>query len=99
MDLSKLELKYALMTALQADAEQDYDLRNVAVFKALYEAATLGYPTGFEHDELGLAGFQTVAYIELPTGQVSWHMRDHTQEWDMHTVFEKRDRIRNYLAS
>ncbi len=49
-----------------------------------------------------------VIYIDLPTGQVSWHISQdelviqlstYTQKWDGHSVEEKRERIRQFLLA
>ena len=39
-----------------------------------------------------------VLFIELPTGQASWHMTQHPTPWDGHTNDQKEERIRAFLA-
>ena len=36
-------------------------------------------------------------YIELPTGQVSWHMPQHIRVWDGHDTEEKYWRIEEFI--
>lgn len=38
-----------------------------------------------------------IAYIELPTGQVSWRLPAHEEPWDGHTPEQKQNRIRAYI--
>ena len=38
-----------------------------------------------------------MVYIELPTGQVSWHMPEHPVEFDGHDTEEKYRRVREYI--
>ncbi len=40
-----------------------------------------------------------VAFIELPTGQISYHLEPHDIAWDKHTTEEKQIRILNYVAN
>jgi hypothetical protein len=37
-----------------------------------------------------------VVYIELPTGQVSWHVPAYAGEWDRHDTEEKYRRCRAF---
>src|SRR4029077_1228676 len=53
-----------------------------------------GYPAGVRHDTAEPEW--PVFYIELPTGQVSWHMPQHVHEYDGHTTTEKYQRIAAY---
>lgn len=50
---------------------------------------------GIDHDEE--VGFRPVVYIELPTGQVSWHMPEHPRAWDGHSTSLKYRRIRQFV--
>jgi hypothetical protein len=74
--------------------EGDYDLRDRFIYKALMEANQIGFLCGIRIDPAEPEW--TVAFIELPTGQVSWHLQQHQQQWDGHTTQEKRDRIYAY---
>lgn len=94
-------LAAAQRRAEKAEAERDGAYREraqlVALLAALYPA-TLAYndPTAPEW---------AVVYVDLPTGQASWHVapadvelfahvhRDDSHEWDGHTTEEKYQRI------
>lgn len=71
-----------------------YAKRNVNVYLALGFAAAFGFPCGIRQnlDEPDWP----IVYIELPTGQVSWHMPQYggaVDPWDGHSVEEKYRRI------
>lgn len=94
------EARLALLLAdtIAADAAKDYGRRYGLILEALHIAHThLGYPAGLGWDpdnaEAARHGCKAVAYIELPAGQVSWHMPEHPIPWDGHTTREKIDRI------
>lgn len=40
-----------------------------------------------------------VAYIELPTGQVSWHIESPDIQYDGHNYKDKFERMRNFYHS
>lgn len=71
--------------------EQRYDL----IISAMNIATELGYDVGIGTDNKnpGVA----VVYIELPTGQVSWHMPNENDFWDGHSNMEKFQRIKNFI--
>lgn len=88
----------------QSKPDEAYYDRNQAVMMAAKLAAKLGYTVGVRPDE-DEPGW-TLVYIELPTGQVSWHLpdaeltglwRSYESAWDGHTVEEKRERIAAFL--
>ncbi len=83
-----------------------YQDRNLVVQLAAKLATRLGYPVawGIDPAEPGWP----VLFIELPTGQVSWHVAtsqvqlelpDSSMSWDGHDNREKASRITNYLKS
>lgn len=74
--------------------DKDYDERYIAVLKAIACAKACGYDAGFRFDPDNPEW--PVAYIELPTSQVSWHMPQHPHKWDGHTIEEKFRRIDLY---
>jgi hypothetical protein len=77
--------------------DTDYVTRYPLVFRAVPLALDCGYAAGIRID---LAEPEwPVVYIELPTGQVSWHMPQFEPAFDGHTTEEKFTRIREYLAS
>lgn len=82
-----------------------YEDRNVLVLLCAKLAAMAGLPVGVRSD--AQAPGWPVVFIELPSGQVSWHipadaakrlkLDTHSKEWDGHTTQEKRDRCRTFL--
>lgn len=71
--------------------DRDYDLRYPLVFHAVHLALGLGYAAGVRVDPVEPEW--PVVYIELPTGQVSWHMPQHPVEFDGHSTGEKLIRV------
>jgi len=71
-----------------------YDDRYPLVFHALSVALRCGYPAGIRIDPTEPEW--PVAYIELPTGQVSWHMPTHPVAFDGHDTEQKYERCRAY---
>lgn len=80
---------------------QGYEERYGLVLLALATAWMCGLQVGFRLDEAEPNRFDPeppgsrwpVVYIELPTGQVSWHMPPHPRDWDGHPTDEKYRRI------
>lgn len=64
------------------------------VFACIHAAIQLGYPAGVAIDPR--VPDWPVAYIELPTGQVSWHMPAHPNPYDGHSTAEKYARIAEF---
>lgn len=94
------ELERELADTLRAifEADQNYEIRYNKVFEALALASRLGYRVGIGFDDKTGKAWP-VAYIELPTGQVSWHMPEHSIPYDGHSTAEKYlVRIAAYLA-
>lgn len=89
---AELIAKFALIE--RAEEAERYDVRNRAVLAAVGLAAELGYPCGVRLDANEPAW--PVVYIELPNGQVSWHLPQHEREWDGHDTKEKYRRCRDY---
>lgn len=89
----------------QSSTLQDaYTDRNQAALLAAHLARMLGMKTGWHIDHIEPEW--PVLFIELPTGQVSWHIPKAEagayhpvwfDGWDGHTVEEKRRRIRQFL--
>ncbi|UKD55126.1 hypothetical protein L3Q65_45990 [Amycolatopsis sp. FU40] len=88
-----------LAESLAALIEHDtnYPTRYPLVFAAADAALQCGYAAGIRIDPA--EPDWPVIYIELPTGQVSWHMPAHSVVFDGHTTPEKHDRIRAFLAA
>lgn len=79
-----------------AKHDTDYDTRYRLVFDAVPIALRLGFAAGVRIDPGEPAW--PVVYIELPTGQVSWHMPEHPVAWDRHDTDEKYRRIAAWVA-
>lgn len=79
-----------------AEHDTDYDVRYQLVFRAVSLALGQGYAAGVRVDPAE-PGWPVV-YIELPTGQVSWHMPQHKLVWDGHDTDEKYRRVREFVA-
>jgi hypothetical protein len=76
----------------KAEQAGDYDARNRMIFEAmLFYASSLQFKCGFRFDPSEPEW--PVAFIELPTGQVSWHIKGHDVPWDGHTTDEKWARV------
>lgn len=86
-------LRNALRDIVKHD--QDYEIRYGLVLRALHYAHELGFKAGIRIDPN--AHEWPVVYIELPTGQVSWHMPEHDVDWDKHSTNEKFQRIQDWL--
>ena len=86
-----------LLTVIERmDQVGDYEIRNRAVLTALSLALALGYKGGIRTDE-DMPDYPVVL-IELPTGQVSWHLPQFDREWDGHTTEEKYERIHAFVS-
>lgn len=77
-------------------ADTDYEVREQRVYDALRLAHICGLQTGFGIDPAKPEW--PVAMIELPTGQVGWHMPQHPVAYDGHTTEEKYRRIREWTG-
>lgn len=86
------------------DLNSVYAERNAIVSLATKMAIALGYESGFRTDEQAEDEWKTVIYINLPTGQVSWHIHERellwfrhlpqfSQSWDGHSTAQKYDRV------
>jgi hypothetical protein len=77
-------------------ADTDYVARYPLVFRALSLALGAGYAAGVRIDPAEPEW--PVVYIDLPTGQVSWHMPQYAAKFDGHTTAEKYRRVREFIA-
>lgn len=90
---------YAALKSTLALIEQNdtnYAIRYGLVLRALSLAVQCGYAAGIALDSNDPDW--PVAYIELPSGQVSWHMPKHSVEYDGHSTEEKYTRIRMFTS-
>lgn len=77
--------------------ETDYGTTRYALIaEAMSLALFLGFDAGVGADATEPAC--PVVYIELPTGQVSWHMPAYLGPWDGHTTEVKYERCQAYAA-
>jgi hypothetical protein len=61
------------------------------IWTAVALASEAGIPAGVGYDPSDPR--PVVAYIELPTGQVSWHLPGHQAGWDGHSTGVKYERV------
>lgn len=82
-----------------------YRERNACVSLIAKMAHKQGLKVGILHDETALA-FHNVVYIDLPSGQISWHIADEDMDyfeglpvyeghWDGHDTPTKYERVKN----
>lgn len=74
------------------DADEQYARRAGLIYDLLGRARRLGWPAGIAVDEVDVGGspeLWPIAYVELPTGQVSWHLAPYGGTWDGHTTAQK----------
>jgi hypothetical protein len=88
-------MRECLALIRECDERGEYDLRNQLILSVMVDAQALGYAAGFRFD--AQEPEWPVAYIELPTGQVSWHLPQHPLVWDGHTTAEKYERVRRFV--
>lgn len=77
--------------------DTNYDRRNKLTYIAIGLATQLGYPVGIRIDPEEPKW--PVVYIELPTGQISWHVPEHKEKFDGHTTEEKYRRLLKFVQS
>jgi hypothetical protein len=105
LDAGHEELQYQLDSA--------YKERNKCVALIAKMAKVLGYSVGMgkhpEEDESWDREWMNIVYIDLPVGQISWHIHDSDLElfsflseydgqWDGHTTEEKYERLEKFLG-
>jgi hypothetical protein len=75
----------------------NYERRYVLVFEAVSLALGVGIAAGIRIDPS--EPDWPVIYIDLPTGQVSWHMPQFADAWDGHDTDEKYRRVKEFVQS
>lgn len=78
------------------DSKGEYAERNEYILHALSAAKDLGFKAGLWLD--AKEPNWPVVYIELPTGQVSWHIPFDENRWDGHSTEEKYRRIEKFFS-
>lgn len=93
IDPSKLS-KEQRMAMDPEDLARKYDTRNNLVMLALGKAIECGFEAGIgvDHSNPGWP----VIYIELPEGQVSWHVSQHEKSYDGHDQETKTERLKKF---
>lgn len=95
--IEEIDPSYAeLRGVVVGDQDDAYRARNAYVVMAVATAMGIGYPAGFRPDQ---DPEWEIAYIDLPTGQVSWHIPAYAGKWDGHGTAEKYKRVRAYVES
>lgn len=74
--------------------EQVYAARNRFLMQAAGFAGVAGYRAGYAIDP-ATPGWP-VLFIDLPTGQVSWHLPAYPDAYDGHTTAEKYARVKAF---
>jgi hypothetical protein len=95
-DKEEAALLLADVLGLIVENDQAYAERYPLLFEAADLALRAGFDAGVRIDTA--ESHWPVVYIELPDGQVSWHMPEHQREWVGHSTPEKFERIRRYRA-
>lgn len=87
-----------LLTLIEqcGDHPESYSTRNALVPEAVTEAIRLGYKAGTRIDPAEPEW--PVLLIQLPTGQVSFHIPQFPDPWDGHDTAEKWRRVRAYIG-
>lgn len=97
---AELQLAVVLTEIANIDARpdqlKDYEARYPLVYKALSLALDCGFDAGVRLDAVQGTEWPVV-YIELPSGQISWHQPQHGKQWDGHTPGEKHLRIWRWI--
>jgi hypothetical protein len=86
-----------LQGIIEAEETKDYAKRNILIYAALSTATDEGLEGGIRLDPQEPEW--PVVFIELPTGQVSWHVAAHHLPWDGHDTPTKYERVRAYLKA
>lgn len=88
---------YKRLLELTIVNDTNYAYRERLVYHLLHYAGLAGFECGIRIDPNEPEW--PVVYIELPTGQVSWHMPQHEKEFDGHSTEEKFERIKRFIES
>lgn len=92
----------------QSKLDAVYRERNLVAAALARLAIAQGWKAGIGNDPSVEEGWQNVLFIDLPTGQVSWHIHSSEIEafsslqwyenaWDGHTVMEKNARLFEFV--
>lgn len=102
----------ARVAELERQKDAAYSERNQVLALLGRMAAALGWKTGVGYhlisDPTWEKDWRTILFVELPTGQASWHFHDserhllrglpaYAEAWDGHSTPEKYERVRRAL--
>lgn len=76
--------------------DENYAKRNTAIYQAVATARAAGFIANVAPDASDPRW--CIAYIELPEGQVSWHIPAHPTKWDGHTTEQKYARCATFYG-
>lgn len=104
--MADFSLKFLLNLIAKSDPSRDENLpesqyltRNRFVVRAVSEAQRIGLSAGFSVDpNPDIPEFNIVAWIELPTGYVGWHLPALPDRWDGSSTEEKYNRISKFMG-
>lgn len=91
------ELAEALLRIESFEAIGKAEERKVSILTAVNIATHMGYDTGIRHADEPTEESDTVAYIQLPTGEVSYFLPKSTQSYSGYSREEKLERVRQFL--
>lgn len=97
MKYSYLDLAKLLLLIVKMDNEQNYAVRNSLVYEALTMTSRLNMACGIGIDP-NEPEWPTI-FINLPNGQISYHVPSYVGTWDKHSTPEKNLRILAFIAS
>ena len=92
------------MTQTESSPDQAYYDRNIVIQLAAKLAIQCGIRAGIREGQ----GQWPILYIDLPTGQVSWHIPkdelidgfpEYKGKWDGHDLGTKRNRLKAYMEA
>lgn len=92
-----LEIQYQDQLAEESKNPVHYSNRNLFVYEAIPLALRCGYKAGIRIDPSEPEW--PVAFIDLPTGQISYHLEQFKDGWDGHTTEQKRLRLFAFIAA
>lgn len=91
-----IEVKYQDGLASETGNKVHYSNRTLLVYEAIVLAKLCGFAAGVRIDPEEPEW--PVAFIELPTGQISYHLEQHKSVRDNHTTNEKNLRILEWIT-
>ena len=92
-----MQIDYQDLAATKSGKEIHYSNRALYTYEAIALALQCGYEAGIRLDPAEPEW--PAAFIELPTGQISYHLKQHSVAWDQHTTEQKRLRILEFVAT